>query len=66
MVAFKVGDLVQLKSGGPVMTVIALPGSHASVHAFYKCSWFAGKRHASGYFPPEALQPAKEEAPGKP
>jgi uncharacterized protein YodC (DUF2158 family) len=49
---FSVGDTVQLKSGGPVMTVAAVPGiSDRNV----RCQWFGGKKLESGYFAPETL-----------
>jgi uncharacterized protein YodC (DUF2158 family) len=51
---FKVGDLVQLKSDGPVMTVQHLPSGTTST--LYRCQWFAGKKLESGMFPVESLQ----------
>ncbi|HDR9805838.1 TPA: YodC family protein [Burkholderia cenocepacia] len=51
---FKVGDIVQLKSGGPEMTVKSAP-SPASPR--YWCQWFAGKKLESGDFPEESLKP---------
>ena len=49
---FKPGDLVQLKSGGPKMTIDA--------RAFNKrdwvCVWFSGAKHNSANFAPETLQ----------
>lgn len=50
---FKVGDIVQLKSGGPLMTVRSTPTVHSH---FYTCQWFAGKKLESGTFSPESLQ----------
>ena len=58
--AFEKGDIVQLKSGGPKMTVTAIDsyGKH------YYCQWFAGSKLEDGKFPPEALQaPAITEKP---
>jgi uncharacterized protein YodC (DUF2158 family) len=59
---YKIGDQVQLKSGGPVMTVnrfFAALGVHGE--AVYRCQWFAGKKLESGDFAEEALQiPAQE------
>jgi uncharacterized protein YodC (DUF2158 family) len=54
------GDLVQLKSGGPVMTVQERLSSPS-----YRCQWFAGKKLESGVFPTEALH-AAATAPSKP
>lgn len=56
--SFKLGDVVQLKSGGPKMTIISVPESVA--YNQYGCSWFGGKKHERGHFPPEALELAKE------
>jgi uncharacterized protein YodC (DUF2158 family) len=49
---FKVGDIVQLKSGGPEMT-ITNPNAYG-----YKieCYWFAGKKQESANFPPDSLK----------
>ncbi|WP_366918747.1 YodC family protein [Burkholderia vietnamiensis] len=35
---FKVGDIVQLKSGGPEMTVKTMP---TQTNSRYWCQWFA-------------------------
>jgi uncharacterized protein YodC (DUF2158 family) len=51
---FKSGELVQLKSGGPVMTVQAFHNGSGNYH----CTWFAGKKLDSGYFAPASIQPA--------
>jgi uncharacterized protein YodC (DUF2158 family) len=61
-VKYKAGNLVRLKSGGPVMTVecldeIALLNGSVS----YCCLWFAGKKLDKGDFPEDALLPATEE-----
>lgn len=49
--AFKVGDIVQLKSGGPKMTV-----SGVLDKGNYTCTWFRGATHESGYFNENVLQ----------
>jgi len=36
MAAFQIGDLVRLKSGGPVMTV----SGKVTAHGTYPCKWF--------------------------
>lgn len=68
---FKIGDHVELISGGPGtgMTIIDVPGttdgrpeslldlSETDVHT-YTCEWFAGMEHKSGHFIPESLKPA--------
>jgi uncharacterized protein YodC (DUF2158 family) len=48
--AFNVGDLVQLKSGGPKMTVEKLEGSEVS------CVWFDGTNPKYGIFPVNTLK----------
>lgn len=56
MVSFAVGDLVELKSGGPVMTIEAvLVGSDE-----FKCVWFAGEKVQSFYFAGRALRKAEQ------
>lgn len=43
MAKFKVGDTVQLKSGGPVMTIYKLPdpeGTNEVSKTHYQCEWF--------------------------
>jgi uncharacterized protein YodC (DUF2158 family) len=55
---FSVGDLVQLKSGGPVMTVQAIPDG-MGISNFYRCQWFSGKKLENGAFPPESLNAAE-------
>ncbi len=54
-VGFKPGDIVQLKSGGPRMTVreIVLKGQ-------VRTSWFAGSKHESAIFPVETLTTPEE------
>lgn len=55
---FKAGDLVELKSGGPVMTV-------ESINTFggntYACSWFAGDKHQENRFAEAALKLAEAD-----
>jgi len=46
---FKTGDTVQLKSGGPIMTVKEQSGRDVY------CQWFAGKKLEFGYFTPDSL-----------
>lgn len=53
---FEIGNLVVLKSGGPVMTIQGvLPGGA------WRCSWFAGKKMENGNFHPDALRHATDE-----
>jgi uncharacterized protein YodC (DUF2158 family) len=50
---FELGEVVKLKSGGPDMTVKAVPT--ATTKRYY-CQWFAGKKLEQGEFPPESLE----------
>ncbi len=52
---FSVGDVVQLISGGPKMTVDAV-GKQGSRKAFVSCVWFAGAKVESRSFGPETLE----------
>ena len=52
---FTVGDIVQLKSGGPKMTVISVGPD--SIWA----TWFAGSKNERAKFPPVSLQAVKDE-----
>ncbi len=49
---FKTGDLAQLKSGGPVMTV----GEVNMVHERATCSWFSGSKCETNDFKLAMLQ----------
>ncbi len=51
---FKIGDIVQLKSGGPEMTVKSLPSTSNGTQ--YVCQWFAGKKLEQGSFPSDSLK----------
>ena len=54
MPEYKKGDIVQLKSGGPKMTVGDIDFYGISV------KWFAGSKMESAKVDPEALQPYAE------
>lgn len=56
--AFEVGDLVSIKSGGPVMAVKEIYGSEKDI---FECQWFAGKKLEVGRFPGASL--VRVEAP---
>jgi uncharacterized protein YodC (DUF2158 family) len=56
MTKFKEGDIVQLKSGGPKMTVTGF-----STSGYLYCKWFAGSKLQDGSFNPESLEAVKEE-----
>jgi len=54
---FKIGDIVQLNSGGPEMTVKTILDSAGGN---YRCQWFAGKKLESGDFPLASLKPVSD------
>jgi uncharacterized protein YodC (DUF2158 family) len=51
---FKAGDVVQLKSGGPKMTVSKLREWQGQTEA--DCDWFEGTKMQSGSFPLASLK----------
>jgi uncharacterized protein YodC (DUF2158 family) len=53
--AFNKGDVVQLKSGSPLMTVTN-PSAVAGGHAVVSCTWFVGDKVEAGVFPAETLK----------
>lgn len=55
MTKYKVGDVVQLKSGGPVMTISSLPNLDLG-NTDYGCTWFNGKKLERNRFEEEILQ----------
>jgi phage shock protein C len=65
---FSVGDIVQLKSGGPEMTIIGVDTDGGKLQL--DCAWSEGETQHNGRFPPEALKtpsdptPVKAQAPG--
>lgn len=54
---FKVGDVVQLKSGGPKMTVVGTEIEGAKV--LVTCQWFDGTKLATEVIIAEALREYK-------
>ncbi len=57
MVTFNVGDVVQIKSSGPAMTIT----EHDSGKNRYFCNWFSGKNLITSVFPGDALELFKGE-----
>lgn len=60
--AFDKGDLVQLKSGGPAMTIHKAPGDLADRYPHkpqedYHAVWFKGANNEFGFFAEHVLQP---------
>ena len=54
---FEIGDTVQLKSGGPVMTVERV--SKSGGRSGCTCIWFKDEKKEFAFFPHEALRPFK-------
>ncbi|HYE32103.1 MAG TPA: DUF2158 domain-containing protein [Methylomirabilota bacterium] len=54
---FKTGDVVQLKSGGPKMTIAEV--DHGGQRYF--CKWFAGAKIETGAFHVDTLKPASAQ-----
>jgi uncharacterized protein YodC (DUF2158 family) len=54
----KAGDVVQLKSGGPTMTVEKVERWNDVLTAW--CQWFDGKQPTANRFPLTSLKHAKE------
>ncbi|WP_415184388.1 YodC family protein [Phaeovulum sp.] len=52
---FNPGDIVQLKSGGPAMTISEVERRTAG--ARYTCQWFKGASKEHGYFEEHTLKP---------
>jgi len=58
---FQIGSIVELKSGGPKMTVAGIDTRFTVPKPdVYKCQWFGGKKLEDGYFPEESLKLAEE------
>lgn len=54
----KIGDVVELKSGGPWMTVIQIDSKDPRI---VRCQWFQNSQSFSGAFPVEALKVLRDE-----
>lgn len=57
---YKIGDLVRLKSGGPVMTVIQV-SEKSDERPVVLCNWFTEPVKKQASFPPETVIPLAEE-----
>ncbi|MGA9057478.1 MAG: DUF2158 domain-containing protein [Terriglobia bacterium] len=55
----KTGDVVQLKSGGPRMTVSEVGRSMGGVPTAW-CDWFEGNKALKGSFPISSLKRSEE------
>ncbi|MEJ8822228.1 DUF2158 domain-containing protein [Variovorax humicola] len=67
MAKFNTGDLVKLKSGGPVMTVDSYEkmygGDQDKPRVF--CKWFAGSKAEQNFFHEQTLALHTDDAPKK-
>lgn len=55
MATYKIGDLVQLKAGGPKMVISG--GPYGSNKDHFDCDWFAGATNKRSRYIDGALQP---------
>lgn len=55
----KCGDVVQLKSGGPLMTVVEIGKYGYSEKNQAKCAWFDKTKKFEALFVPETLEIAE-------
>lgn len=53
---FAPGDIVQLKSGGPAMTVSKMRVAHGSTEPGYDCEWFKGASKEKAHFEEDTLK----------
>jgi uncharacterized protein YodC (DUF2158 family) len=58
---YNVGDIVQLKSGGPKMTI----STDADANGYYYAKWFAGSKLETGKFRAETLNIVQDDKPDK-
>ncbi len=54
----KIGDAVQLKSGGPKMTIKRTDGP---MGGNIVCQWFAGSKLQEGHFNADSIEPYKDK-----
>jgi len=62
---FQVGDVVQLNSGGPEMTVSHVGEKkfpHGGTVPVVSCTWFEGKKLNNESFKPEVLTKVENQA----
>jgi uncharacterized protein YodC (DUF2158 family) len=55
---FKIGNLVQLKSGGPTMTITSKDNYDARGEEEVACTWYVGGERNKESFDPETLKAA--------
>ncbi|GAG89776.1 unnamed protein product [marine sediment metagenome] len=52
----KIGDTVELKAGGPPMTI----ADYAADGKRFRCQWFVGEKLEEGFFTPDSLKLVNE------
>jgi uncharacterized protein YodC (DUF2158 family) len=57
---FSVGDVVQLNSGGPKMTVVDVQALSVTSTPSYKTAWFDKGRVVASIFPEGSLKKGRE------
>lgn len=63
----KSGELVRLKSGGPIMAVVSVAGpviGSENSEQLVECVWIFGTEFRVGIFPEYSLEPVPESGPG--
>ncbi len=55
---FSIGDIVQLKSGGPKMTIKKV--TEGFDEEPIQCQWFSGSKLQNGWFRPESIMRVDE------
>ena len=58
---FNIGDVVQLKSGGPPMTVVKAGPNEKKIGTVW-CEWFEEKTQNSAVFPSDAVNHVTKSA----
>lgn len=53
---FSPGDIVQLKSGGPAMTIASVTGEEEGRNIGYRCEWFKGASKETAHFQEHTLK----------
>jgi uncharacterized protein YodC (DUF2158 family) len=62
---FKVGDVIELKSGGPRMTVKRIHENKDKAEIGYYCAWFVDGKLTNGFFPSETVIRTQDENPSE-
>lgn len=60
---FKVGQIVQLNSGGPAMTIKSIVDNPIDCEIFYRCQWFDKNTLKEGIFTQDTIQEIDTQPP---